>query len=283
MKKTIIGMATALTLFCMTGTSLAAGSTRSFGVLNQRSAVLTAQYWNPILRYVSQKTGVQLELKMGKSAPETSAMIGRGEFDYVYSNTIFTPSNMPAGYKVIARPIEPSIQGQIVVPENSTINALKDLDGKEVGFPSTAAFVGYAVPMNALLLAGVKVTAVFAGNQEGIMGQLQAGQVIAAGVNSKVMEKYAQRENFKYRVLWSSEDYFNLPVSAHPRVPKKEMAAVRAALLQMAKDPEGLKVLETSAAVIKQQPPLGFTVAEDKDYRNYIQYYKTTLVRDSGF
>ncbi|MDO9189901.1 MAG: phosphate/phosphite/phosphonate ABC transporter substrate-binding protein [Sulfurimicrobium sp.] len=280
MKKTIIGMATALALFYMMGTSLAAGDTRSFGVLNQRSAVLTAQYWNPILRYVSQKTGVQLELKMGKSAPDTSAMIGRGEFDYVYSNTIFTPANMPAGYKVIARPIEPSIQGQIVVPENSAIHALKDLHGKEVGFPSTAAFVGYAVPMNALLLAGEKVTPVFAGNQEGIMGQLQAGQVIAAGVNSKVMEKYGQRENFKYRVLWTSEDYFNLPVSVHPRISDKEAAAVRAAFLNMARDPEGLKVLEASAAVIKQQPPYGFTAAEDRDYRNYIQYYKTTLVRE---
>lgn len=30
----------------------AAGEARFFGVLNQRSAVLTAKYWNPILLYV---------------------------------------------------------------------------------------------------------------------------------------------------------------------------------------------------------------------------------------
>jgi phosphonate transport system substrate-binding protein len=217
---------------------------------------------------------------MGKTAPETSAMIGRSELDYVYSNTIFTPSNLPASYRVFSRPIEPSIQGQIVVPENSTIRTLKDLDGKEVGFPSAAAFVGYAVPMNALLLAGARVTPVFAGNQEGIMAQLQAGQVIAAGVNSKVMQDYARRENYKYRVLWTSEDYLNLPISAHPRIPEKEVAAVRDALIHMAGDPEGLKILKASAAIIKQQPPYGFVAAEDKDYLNYIQHYKTTLVRD---
>lgn len=251
----------------------------SFGVLNQRSITLTAQYWNPILKYLGDKSGVRLQLKMGKTAPETSAMIGRSEFDFVYSNTIFTPANDPAGYRVIARPIEAAIQGQIVTLSDSPVHTLKDLDGKEVGFPSLAGFVGYAVPMNALLHAGVNVTPVFAGNQEGIMGQLKAGRVIAAGVNSEVMSNFAQRESVKYRVLWSSEEYLNLPISAHPSVPKEAVVAVRAALLNMAKDADGLKILEASAALVKQSPPFGFVPAEDREYENYRKFYKTTLVK----
>ena len=39
-----------------------------FNVLNQRSVALTAQYWNPILTYVSKKSGVPLELKLAKTA-----------------------------------------------------------------------------------------------------------------------------------------------------------------------------------------------------------------------
>lgn len=274
----MLGFAMAL---LASGTAQAmAGEARTFGVLNQRSAVLTARYWNPILQYVSHKTGVTLELKMGKTAPETSAMTGRGEFDFVYSNHIFTPANQPAGYRVFARPIEAMIQGQVVVPEYSPIKTLNDLDGKEIGFPSTAAFVGYAVPMNALLHARVTVKPVFAGNQEGIMGQMKAGRIVAAGVNSTVMRDYGRRENYRYRVLWTSEDYFNLPISAHPRVPEQEVAAVRDAFLGMARNPEGLKVLQASAEVIKQQPPYGFAVADNRDYRNYLHYFKTTLVRD---
>lgn len=273
------GFALAL-LALLVAASAAAGEARSFGVLNQRSAVLTARYWNPILQYVGDKAGVPLELKMGKTAPDTSAMIGRGEFDFVYSNTIFTTRSAPVGYRVFARPIEPAIQGQIVVPENSPIQTLHDLDGKEVGFPSLVAFVGYAVPMNALLRAGAKVTPVFAGNQEGIMGQMKAGRIVAAGVNSAVMRDYGRRENYRYRVLWTSEDYLNLPISAHPRVPRKEADAVRDAFLGMAEDPEGLKVLKASAEIIKQQPPYGFAAASDKDYQNYHRFFKTTLVRD---
>ncbi|MCE5181626.1 MAG: phosphate/phosphite/phosphonate ABC transporter substrate-binding protein [Betaproteobacteria bacterium] len=263
----------------LTGAAQAEEKIYSFGVLNQRSVMLTAQYWNPILKYVSDKSGVHLQLKMGKTAPETSAMIGRSEFDFVYSNTIFTPANSPAGYRVIARPIERAIQGQIVTLDDSPVHALNDLEGKEVGFPSLAAFVGYAVPMNGLLQSGINVKPVFAGNQEGIMGQLKAGRVIAAGVNSEVMHDFAQREHIKYRVLWASEGYLNLPVSAHPSVPMEKVAAVKAALVNMAKDPDGLKVLDASAALIKQAPPLGFVPAEDREYDNYRHYYKTTQVK----
>ena len=39
---------------CNTG---AAEQAYTFNVLNQRSVTLTAQYWNPILIYVSRKSG----------------------------------------------------------------------------------------------------------------------------------------------------------------------------------------------------------------------------------
>jgi phosphonate transport system substrate-binding protein len=251
----------------------------SFGVLNQRSITLTAQYWNPILKYLGDKSGVRLQLKMGKTAPETSAMIGSSEFDFVYSNTIFTPANDPVGYRVIARPVESTIQGQVVTLSDSPIHTLKDLEGKEVGFPSLAGFVGYAVPMNAFLHAGIRVKPVFAGNPEGIIGQLKAGRVIAAGVNSRVMRDFSRRDGLKYRVLWSSEEYLNLPISAHPSVPQEKAKAVREALLGMAKEPAGLKILEASAALIKQGPPYGFVPAENREYENYRMFYKTTLVK----
>lgn len=252
----------------------------SFGVITQRSPVLTAQYWNPILRYVSEKSGVPLRLKLAKTGSDHSEMIGRGEFDFIYSNHNFTPRNDAVGYRVIARPIEAAITGQIVVSSESPINTLADLEGREVVFPSKAAFVGYYVPLNALLAAGVKVKPIFAGNQEGAMGQLKSGRVIAAGVNSQIMRDYAEREQYAYRVLWSSEPYLNIPISAHPSVPAAKVKAVQGALIGMSADPEGQKVLAASAELIKQQPPFGFIAASDKDFANYRQFFRKTLVKD---
>lgn len=252
----------------------------SFGVLNQRSITLSAKYWNPILKYVSDRSGISLQLKMARTAPESSEMIGRSEFDFVYSNAIFSPENASVAYKVFARPSGDAIKGQIVVLEDSTAASLKDLEAKEVGFPSLAAVVGYAVPMNALLQAGVKVKPLFAGNQEGIMAQLKERRVIAAGVNSQVMLEYAQREGVKYRVLWSSEGYLNMPVSAHPSIPQKIVTAVRSAFLGMRKDPEGMKILEASATIIKQNPPYGFIRAQDYEYSNYRKFYMHSQVKE---
>lgn len=251
----------------------------SFGVITQRSPILTAQYWNPILRYVSEKSGVPLVLKLAKTGPEHSAMIGRGEFDFIYSNHNFKADNDVVGYRVIARPQEEAIQGQIVVLAASGIQSLQELEGREVVFPSQVAFVGYYVPMDALLRAGISVKPLFAGNQEGAMGQLKAGRVVAAGVNSQIMRDFANREQVEYRVLWSSEKYLNIPISVHPSVPKEKVAKVRQALIHMAADPEGARILAASAELVKQKPPYGFVAAEDAEFDNVRRFYRTSRVK----
>ncbi|ATB68595.1 PhnD/SsuA/transferrin family substrate-binding protein [Sulfurospirillum diekertiae] len=129
----------------------------TFGVLAQRNALLTAQYWNPILTYVSSKSGVLLVLKVARTAPESNLAIQKGTYDFVYSNTIFSPKMAEANYQVILRPRDQAITGQIVTLTNSSLSALQDLEGKEVGFPSLTAFVGYAVPTDYLRHQGINV------------------------------------------------------------------------------------------------------------------------------
>lgn len=248
--------------------------TYSFGVLPHRNAVLTAQYWNPILDYAGKKSGVTLELGTRKTSLDYSEAEARGEFDFVYNNHILAQSHAAAAYRVIARPAGKPIHSQIVVPESSPIHSLRELEGKEIGFPNKNGFTGYAAPMSALIQAGVAVTPVFGGNQEGVMAQLRAGAIPVAGVNSRVMQEYAAREGFKYRALWTSEDYFDMPVAAHPRVPMQVVKAVRDALTGMATDAEGLKILKASAAVIKQEPPWGFVPAQDAEYQNQREVYR---------
>lgn len=254
--------------------------TYSFGVLNQRSPTLTARYWNPILEYVGQKAGITLTLTMGKDVQETFAMTARGDFDFLYSNHIFQNETAAVGYKVILRPDEDAILGQIVVNEASMVNGPNELAGKEVGFPSASAFAAYALPMDFLARSGIQVKPVFAGNQEGVMAQLKSGAVVAAAVNSAVMRDYAARTGFRYRAIWSSQPYLNLPVAAHPRVPAKVVERVRQIMDQMDNTPEGHAVLKASAEVIRQPPPFGFKLSSDKEYANYRTFYKETVLKD---
>jgi len=205
----------------------------SFGVIIWRSPVLTARFWNPILRYVSDKSGVPLQLKVANTGPEHTAMVRRGEYHFLYSNHNFIKENEESGYRVFARSKDDIGTGEIVVLKDSPIHSLTELEGKEVVFPHIAAFYGYHLPMDGLLRKGIQVTPLFAGNQEGAMGQLKAGRVIAAGVNAEVMRAFAQREHLAYRTLWSSEKYVSLALSALPSVPAETVKAVRDAFIKM--------------------------------------------------
>lgn len=245
----------------------------TFGVINQRSPVLTAEYWNPILDYVSARAGIVLELRIGRSAPETVEMAVRGELDFVYSNNLFAPGQQALGFRVIARPATDSIRGQIVALEDSPLRSLADLQGREVVFPSRVAFVGYQLTGDALVKAGVTVKALFAGNQEGAMAQLKAGGAEAAAVNASVLADFARREGLKTRTLWSSPLFPDIPVMAGPTVTEPVALAVREALVGMADTAEGRAIL-TRAAEAAGIKPVSFTRASDGDYEPYRAFYR---------
>src|SRR6267142_3393425 len=140
--------------------SVAGQQAYSFYVLNQRSIALTAQYWNPILTHVSRKSGVPLELKLAKTAKDGNAIAEKGGYSFLYTNHFFTPERDRLGYTVIARPAGPGIRSQIVVPVDSPIQSLQDLQGKEVAFVSPDGFTGYWLPLDALLRSGVHIKVV---------------------------------------------------------------------------------------------------------------------------
>lgn len=267
MPKPFLTLLALIIAFLLSG-SVIAMDTRPliFGVLNQQSPVLTAERWNPILQYLGQVSGHPLQLRMGRTVQETDAMMGRGEFDFAFTNHNFQ-TEYDGVYKVIARWGGEPIRGVIAVPADSPLQRLKDLHGKRVAFPSADAFVAYAVPKVTLLGAAVRVEEVFAGNQEGALAQLKAGQVHAAAVNSRFLDQYARREDMPYRVLFVSEPYAELPVIVHPRVPKDQAEAFRRALLGMQRDPQAQPLL------LKLKFP-GFAPAEDRDYDNVRRIYR---------
>src|SRR5881628_1081406 len=280
MKKWIATAPLVVSLLLVLGTqSWSQSQPLTFGVIVWRSPILTAQFWNPILRHVSERSGVPLQLKVAQTGPEHTAMVRRGENHFLYSNHNFIKENEESGYRVFARSKEDAGTGEIVVLKDSPIRSLTALEGQEVAFPHTAAFYGYQLPMDALLRKGIQVKVHFAGNQEGAMGQLKAGRVVAAGVNAEVMRAFAQRENLAYRTLWSSDKYLSLALSALPSVPADTVKAVREAFLKMADDPEGAKVLAASADVLKQATPMRFVASKDSEFDNMRKFYRTTLVK----
>lgn len=277
LKRAALGLTTIVTIAAAAPTS--AQETYAFNVLNQRSVALTSQYWNPILIYVSRKSGVPLELKLAKTTKEANALAEQGHYHFLFTNHFFTPERDKLGFRVIARPAGPGIRGQIVVPHDSPIKSLAELNGKEVAFASPDAFAAYWLPMDALLKNRVNVKVNFTSNQEAGLAQLKVGTVAAAGVNDTVIQRYARREGFEYRLLWNSELFNDLCIMASSKVPPAKVQAVREAFVNMMSDPEGRKVIEAGAELLKIKDNLGFIASDNKDYDNYRAFYKRTLVK----
>jgi phosphonate transport system substrate-binding protein len=263
----VLLVAVLLAAVAVTGGALAQSTPLVFGVLNQQSPALTAERWSPILHYVSSASGVPLRFRMGATVNETDAMMGRGEFDFIFTNHNFQPEYDSIGYKVIARWGGDAIRTVVAVAPDSPITGLRQLTGKRVAFPSRDAFVGYAVPMVALKKAGVRVEEVLAGNQEGAMAQVKTRRVDAAAVNSRFLAQYSEREDVRFRAIFTSEAFPELAVVAHPRLPASVVDKVRQALLAMKTDPLASPVLE-------QAKSPGFEPATDRDYDGVRRVYR---------
>ncbi len=280
--KTLKRAVLAVTAIAAFASTARADEPYAFNVLNQRSVALTSQYWNPILIYVSKKSGVPLELKLARTTKEANALAEQGQYHFLYTNHFFTPERDRLGFRVIARPAGPGIRGQIIVPHDSPIKSLQELDGKEVVFSSPDAFAAYWLPMDALLKSKVNVKPIFTANQEAGLAQLKVGTVAAAGMNDVIVQRFARREGFEYRLLWNSEIYNDLCIMASPKVPPAKVQAVRDAFVNMMKDPEGRKIIEAGAELLKMKDNLGFIASDNKDYDNYRNFYKRTLVKSQN-
>jgi phosphonate transport system substrate-binding protein len=262
-------LASSLLLAASVGRVATAGQTPlTFGVLNQQSAALTAERWNPILQYVGSTSGVALRFRMGATVQETNAMMGRGEFDFVFTNHNFRPEYDGIGYRAIARWGGDPIRSVVAVVHDSQITRLAQLAGRKVAFPSRDAFVGYAVPTVAFKKARVQVEEVFAGNQEGAMAQVKTRRVEAAAVNSRFLAQYSEREGVEFRAIYTSEPFPELAVVAHPRVPAPIVDKVSQALVAMTTDP-------IAGPVLEQAKCPGFEPATDRDYDGVRRIYRS--------
>jgi phosphonate transport system substrate-binding protein len=246
-----------------------------FSPVNQFDINLTAAYWNPIIQYVSEKSGVKLSLKIGRTSADTTAYVLTQEVEFVFSNHLFSPEREQLGWKVFGRRQMPPIQGQIVVPADSPITDLKQLDGQEVAFAGPEAFVIYKVPYAHLLNSGINVKVVFGGNQNGALAQLFAGKVKAAGGNSQLIEAYAKREGKKFRVLWTSEPFNDLALMVSSKVPEKDARAVAQAFLNMHNDPKGRDVLHQTSQKVGLPADAYFIPASGADYAAYRNFYQS--------
>ena len=246
-----------------------------FSPVNQYGIELTASYWNPIIDYVSARSGVKLQLKIGRTSADTTAYVLANEVEFVFSNHLFSPDRDHLGWKVFGRRQTPPLYSQIVVLADSPIQKLDQLASLPVGFPGPEALVAYKFPYAQLLNRNVPVQVVFGGNMDGAFAQLAIGKVKAVGANSQLTDGWSKRENKQLRVLWQSEPLHDLALMVSKKVPEKDLQAVSKAFLEMSKDPQGAKILVSAAELVKLPASTTFIASNGSEYSAYRNFYQS--------
>jgi phosphonate transport system substrate-binding protein len=254
---------------------VAAQTEYRFSPVNQANLVTAASYWNPIVAYVSDKSGVKLTLKLGRTSADTTAFVLAQEVEFAFTNHLFSPEREQLGWKVFGRRNTPPLHGQIVVAADSPITDLAQLEGKEVGFPGPEAFIAYKTTYAQLLQRKLVVRAVFGGNMDGAFAQLFSGKVAAVGANSQLVEGYAKREGKQFRALWTSEPYHDLALMVSPKVPERDAQAVAKAFLGMAQDPKGREILANGAQLMGLSADAVFVASDGREYASYRRFYQS--------
>jgi len=247
--------------------------TYAFSPVNQYNLKVSASFWNPIIRYVSQKSGVRLNLKLGRTSADTTSYVLAREVDFAFTNHLFSPDRARLGWTVFGRRNGPPLRAQIVVPADSSMTSLAQLAGESVAFPGPEAILAYKVAQAQLQRRHIPVDVIFAGNMDAAFTQLFAGKATAVGATSQLAQNYQRREHKSFRVLWSSAPFNDLALMASPRVPADHVRAVAQAFFGMDTDPEGRRILAAAAELVHEQAPISFVAAGDADYAAYRAFY----------
>ncbi len=244
-----------------------------FSPVNQWDIAKTAAYWNPIIQYVSAKSGVPMQMKIGRTSADTTSFVLAQEVEVVFTNHLFSPERQKLGWKVFGRRVAPALKAQLVVPVESGTTSLDQLRDLEVAYAGPEAFIGYKVPSAHLIALGIPVKTVFSGNQNAAFVQLFSGRAAAVGSNSMLVDGYAAREKKAFRVLWQSEEYHDLALMASAKVPEAHVRAIAAAFFGMHNDPAGRRTLEAASKEVALTAKDHFIPASMDDYRNYTAWF----------
>jgi phosphonate transport system substrate-binding protein len=241
-----------------------AQKTYTFGVVPQVAVQKLAKQWIPVVEKVSAMSGVKLTFVTAPSMDEFYKRSVAREYDFGLENPL-TYIKTENDYTPIAKPAKAKLVGLIYVTKESPLQTLCDLKGKTFAVGSHGSFVASVAPMHALqqecgldLRRDIKI--LITGTQEGVFPAALGGQAQALGVNARVFAMQPQDVQARFRVLYKTREYSNLPVVARNDVPPDVVKRVQDALVALAKDPENAPLLQEIAM------PSGFEAAKAAEW-----------------
>lgn len=232
------------------------------GIVPQQSASRLAEDWGPLLAEISRRSGFPLSFRTAPTIPDFEERLGQGSYDLAYMNPYhYVVFNTASGYHAFAKEQGRKLQGILVVRKNSPYSKLSDLAGKTVVFPAPAAFAASILPQAEFGRLKIPIKAKFVASHDSVYRAVSSGLQEAGGGIERTFEALPAELRSTMRIIAETPPYTPHAFAAHPRVPAKILARVQAAMLSLAGDETGRRLLAPLAFK-------GIVAAEDKEWND---------------
>jgi len=239
-----------------------------FGVIPRDNPRIAYEKYQPIIDFLSESTPYTFELVLKKSYADTVSALGRGAIDIAFLSPL---TYLHAHAEFRATPVLKSITDKgvpfyrsvIIVRQDSALDRLQDLGGKEFAFAALQSTSGNLIPRFLLADEGIHVTEL-GGYQhfnyhDTVVKWVLKGKYDAGAVRDSVAERYLP---LGLKIIATSEPIPTGPVVSGPAASPEVIEAVRDELMLLKKTAAGERLLK------KLDPEFrgGFVPATDSDY-----------------
>ncbi|MES9946222.1 MAG: phosphate/phosphite/phosphonate ABC transporter substrate-binding protein [Candidatus Thiodiazotropha sp.] len=213
-------------LFVSIPTSAHTADSLILGIHPYRSHQEIRSMFTPLAEFLSQRTGIPVEVRIGNSYDSHFNAIIHGQVDLAFIGpALFVQlidkgvvPNLLARLEINGRP---TFTGKIFTREGSDIRTLKDLKGRHFAFGSYSSTMSHLVPRQTMYEAGIDVED-FASyhhfdSHDNVALAVLAGDADAGAVKEAVYEKYRSKGIVSIATTPEiSEHLFIAPANTHP-------------------------------------------------------------------
>lgn len=236
MRKFIRSLVLATLLSCCTLPSFA-GQERAYTIAVMPSAppVTLHKIWMPFVERLSHETGLVFTLKMYERMADFERDIWSGMPDFIFASPIQTVvAHESNGYLPLVRGGKAVAIG-LYVRSDSPITTMDELAGKKISFVGNknlcSVYVRYLLAVNKNQLG---YTNEYAGSSRNVIFNILLGKSDAGAVFEPELASQSEDTRSQLREIVRTPEVAPHPLSANPRVPRKDRDAVMTATLAMA-------------------------------------------------
>lgn len=214
-------------------------------IVPQFSAITIHKDWTPVLKKLTEKTGLEFELLFDSSIPNFEVSFSKGIPDFVFLNPYhMLLARKAQGYIPLVRDSDKMLTGRLFVKNDSPIMSINDLNGKTLAFPAPNAYGASLLIQSSLKKNNIEIKPVYVSTHSNVYRAVLMGDVMAGGGVNNTFQREPDNIKNQLRLLYETQESAPHPLAAHPRIAEAIRHRLTTAFIELSKMPENMELFK---------------------------------------